>query len=344
MDYLDVPASGTKEYKLQFFAYKEGISTAEVVFRNEQTQEFVAYEVTVRALAAGAMDTVRLASVVRTAVSHTITVDNPLSTPVTFNMTCVGADRAPCAEIHAPATFRVPAKSESAEFTFEFLPVRVREFTARLSLASTELGVFQYDLALAGTPAPPMPAERYRTYLGETVVRRFKFVNYCALRSEFAVTVDADEFSVPAQISTAAAVKAGSDVAFDVTFEPTQLGDTRCTMLIASPLGGEYSCPLFGQCLAPRPSGPHTIRAGDRVRLPFKNVFSTTETFSYTCDTPTFSVKATETYKPKEAKDIVVKYDGLRDDAARPGKLSVVCTTGASAGTEWVFYLKGVPA
>jgi hydrocephalus-inducing protein len=344
LDYIDVPAGGSKEYKLQFFAYKEGLTMADIVFRNEQTLEFVAYETTFRASATTTMDTVHLTSVVRQAVAHTISLDNPLGSPVTFSVSCVVADRSSCPEIHAPASFRAPAKSENAEFTFEFLPVRAREFSAKLVLSSSELGAFQYDLVLCGTPAPPLPIERFKASLGEAVTRRFRFVNYSSQRGEYTITMDADEFTAPATIATAAAVKTGSEVTFDISFEPSRLGDTRCTMTIASLQGGEFVCPLFGQCMPPRPSGPHTIRSGDRIRLPFKNVFASTETFAYTCDNTLFSVKASETFRGKETKDIVVKYDGLRDDMARPGKLSVVCTGGAAVGTEWVFYLKGVPA
>eukprot|EP00048_Salpingoeca_helianthica_P006582 m.100402 g.100402 ORF g.100402 m.100402 type:complete len:4697 (-) comp14058_c0_seq1:25-14115(-) len=346
MDYIDIPASATKEYKLQFFAYKEGMNTADITFRNEQTMEYITYEATFRAGPPGVMDTIHLTSVVRQPVSHTITLDNPLPIPVTFAIACTNLDgsRSTCSELHAPASFRVPAKSEATDFTFDFLPVRAREFAARLALTSTELGVFQYDLTLTGTPAPPLPAERLRASLGEACVRRYKFTNFCPQRGEYTISIDSEEFSAPATIATAAAMKTGTEASFDLTYEPTRLGDCRATMTISSPLGGEYVCPLFGQCAAPRPSGPHTVRAGERLKLPFKNVFATTETFTYACDSAAFSIKPTESFRSKETKEIVVKYDAPRDDVVRTARLVVSCASGPNAGTEWIFYLKGVPA
>jgi hydrocephalus-inducing protein len=346
LDYIDVPASSTKEYKLQFFAYKEGVNSADIVFRNEQTMEFVTYETTFRAGPPGVMDTVHLTSVVRQPVSHTITLDNPLPIPVTFAIACTNLDgsRSTCTEVHAPQSFRVPAKSEATEFTFDFLPVRARESAARLALSSAELGVFQYDLTLTGTPAPPLPTERLRASLGEACVRRYKFTNFFPQRGEYTITIDSDEFSAPATVATAAAMKTGTEASFDLTYEPTRLGDCRATMTISSALGGEYVCPLFGQCAAPKPSGPHTVRTGERLKLPFKNVFGSNETFTYSCDGTAFSIKPTETFRAKETKEIVVKYDAPRDDTVRTARLVVACMAGANAGLEWIFYLKGVPA
>lgn len=346
MDYLDVPAGTTKDYKMQFFAYKEGVNTVEILFRNEQTTEFVSYEGSFRAGPPGVMDTVPLSSVVRQAVSHTITLDNPLPTPVTFTMTCQTLDgtRMPCPEIHSLPTFRIPARSENAGFTFEFLPVRAREFTCRLSLSSQELGVFQYDLVLTATAAPPLPAERLRVCLGDMTVRKFKFINFNPLRGEYAITVDSEEFSVPATITTSAAVKTGTEVSFDIVYEPTRLGDCRGTMTISSLQGGEYICPIFGQCQPPRPAGPFTVRAGDRLKLPFKNVFSTPETFAYVSDNTAFSIKPSDFIKSKETKEILVRYDAPRDELVRTGRLTVSCTSGPNAGTEWIFYLRGLPA
>ena len=158
------------------------------------------------------------------------------------------------------------------------------------------------------------------------------------------------EFSAPSALQTpptsVLTSKQGIDVGFDVTYEPVRLGDARCTMIVSSPVGGEYLVPLSGQCLAPKPSGPHTVRMGERLKLPFKNVFNTSETFSFSCDNPSFSVKPHETFKAKDEKEISISYknDNARDDVAATCKLCVVCTTGIAAGTDWIFYLKSAPA
>ena len=54
---------------------------------------------------------------------------------------------------------------------------------------------------------------------------------------------------------SAAAAAAGSatEVTVDVTFEPSSIGDTRASLQLSSSIGGEYTFPLFGVCLPPKP-------------------------------------------------------------------------------------------
>jgi hydrocephalus-inducing protein len=59
-DYFDCPASAEREYKLGFFAHKEGQTKAKVTFTNEDTKEFAHYDVTVTATAADVQGTLRL--------------------------------------------------------------------------------------------------------------------------------------------------------------------------------------------------------------------------------------------------------------------------------------------
>ena len=56
--------------------------------------------------------------------------------------------------------------------------------------------------------------------------------------------------------SVAAAAGSGTDVTFDVTFEPSSVGDTRAVLLVSSPSGGDYTFPLTGVCLPPKPQVP----------------------------------------------------------------------------------------
>jgi hydrocephalus-inducing protein len=48
----------------------------------------------------------------------------------------------------------------------------------------------------------------------------------------------------------------GTDVAVDVTFEPSQLGEHKGILTISSPTSGEYIFPLYGTCVAAKPQGP----------------------------------------------------------------------------------------
>ena len=50
LDYFDVAAAEKRDYKLHFYAHKEGFFSAKIFFRNEATGEFVVYLVQFKAL------------------------------------------------------------------------------------------------------------------------------------------------------------------------------------------------------------------------------------------------------------------------------------------------------
>ncbi len=342
-----MPSGSSREYKLTFYAYKEGTTLAEVVFKNEQTQEYIPYELSFKSTPAGVLDSLSVKTTVRHPVTASVTLANPLPTPVHFTQTCFylenGGGKVACNEIHGPTSFRVPSRTESTEYAFEFLPLRPRDGLARLTLACPELGSFHFDLVLSAASVPPQPEETFRTSLGETVTKKLKFTNFCTSRCEFLSTIDGgqQQFSCGPSMVAPASVKSGTDLYLDVTFDPCTLGDSKATLTISSPVGGDFVFPLFGACAPPKASGPHTVKAGAGARftLPFKNVFNTIETYSYSFDNPAFSVaKVTELYKSKETKDVLVKYDSSKD-ASNLSRLTVTCAS--APGIEWIFYLKG---
>lgn len=132
----------------------------------------------------------------------------------------------------------------------------------------------------------------------------------------------------------------------EVHFEPSHLGDTKATLLISSATGGDYSIPLFGHCLPPKPQGPFAIRAGSSINIPFKNVFVNPTQFAFHVDNPAFTVKANDTLKAKKTYHILISYDGKQADPSKPkmGKLTVSCPTASSGGAvQWTYYLRGEP-
>ena len=356
-----MPSGGSADYKLNFYAFKESMTQLEVVFRNEQTQEYVVHEVAIKSTAAGVIDTIPLSTTVRQAVSYTLKLENPLATAVNVTMSCLAGDgsaKTPCTEVHGPSSFKLPAKSKGVEYSLEFLPTRVGDSTARLLLNSHELGLFQYELRLTGVAAAPQPVEAFRAALGESLTKRVKLVNFCSVRCEYSITIDGGNttnnntnnnnnsnassggaFTAPATLATTAAPKSGSEFSFDVTFEPSSLGDFKATLVVASPVGGEYMVPLTGHCAAPKPAGPFSVKSGSRLSVPFKNVFRTQETFTCVVDNPAFTIKAAETVKAKDSKDFVVRFDG---DSVQAGKLTISCSS--TPGLQWIVYLRGEPA
>eukprot|EP00049_Salpingoeca_infusionum_P004740 m.82988 g.82988 ORF g.82988 m.82988 type:complete len:5086 (+) comp12709_c0_seq1:219-15476(+) len=344
LEYLDVAAMSTKEYMLQFYAYKEGVTNLEVHFKNETTLEYMYYEVQFKSTTASSLETITLSTAVRQSVQHTITLKNPLPQPLLFSMSCTAdGSSKPCIDILGPSTFRVPPRTNQAKYTFDYLPLTAKDKMARLVLQCNELGAFQYDLQLKAAEAGPMPTERYFCCLGEQVVRRFKFKNFCPARTDYQITIDgSSHFSAPANLSVSAAAKSGTDASFDIVFEPSTLGESKAQLTVSSAIGGTYTCALFGQCNPPKPSGPHIIKASgsSRATIAFKNVFPTAETFQYTVDHPSFAVKPSDFYKSHETKEVSVRFDGSNGSCM--GKLVVTCVSGDGAGVEWVFYLKGI--
>jgi hypothetical protein len=57
---LDVPALGTREYKMTFYAYKQCKATTVVRFTNESSGEYLLYNVEVNVTAPGMVDVVPL--------------------------------------------------------------------------------------------------------------------------------------------------------------------------------------------------------------------------------------------------------------------------------------------
>ena len=151
---------------------------------------------------------------------------------------------------------------------------------------------------------------------------------------------------VERSVVAASAASGGSEVNFEVIFEPSRLGESRTTLYVSSAVGGEYVFPIYGHCLPPKPQGPYTIKAGGNVTIPFKNIFSQSTAFSFHIDNPVFGVKPSETIRAKKTHSIVVSFEGNQGDskAVRMGRLLVTCTRSAGCPNSlvWTFYLKGV--
>ena len=194
--------------------------------------------------------------------------------------------------------------------TFEYLPLQAGETRGKLTLSSSELGSYQYELHLTATPPSPEPPVHLTCHLGNSQQRPCKVPNYAkGARVEYNCKIrdtndgDSTDFHVEKSVTAS-----GTEVVVEVTFEPSRLGDTQATLFLSSHVGGDYAIPLHGHCLPPRPEGPYTVKAGQTIGIPFKNVFPQTMQFSYTCNNPTFSVKAAETLKARKTCNMQVNH------------------------------------
>ena len=158
--------------------------------------------------------------------------------------------------------------------------------------------------------------------------------------------MDSSEFHVERSITAASASSGGTEVSVDVTYEPSCLGNARGTLLVTSPVGGDYTFPLYGFAAPPKPQGPYTIKAGSNASISFKNVFPQSTQFTFVVDNPVFNVKPTETIRAKKLHNIVVTFDGNQGNTktTRMGRLVVTCPSSSNVAhnIEWVYYLKGI--
>lgn len=341
-EYIDVPGNGKKEYKVNFLAHKEGITILKLTFKNELTNEYAYYEMVFKAVRAASIGTIDLVTQVRVPVSYSIRLENPLPNSVTFAASCTNIS-----EILVANNVTISSKSHG-DFNFEFLPLRSGESTAKLEIASAELGTSVYDLNLKAVAAPAEKPIHFKTWLGSSQCQVARFFNFCKQKTDYVCKVSNADFkvdkSVPAVSST---VPSGIEVSFDVTYEPTNLRDTKATLTLTSPIGGEYVIPLFGTCLPPKPQGPFVIKSGTTRPIEFKNVFSTPLNFSFAIDNPLFHVaKQNELIKAHQMHKIMVGFDGNDSTNKADVMAKLVVTAAKSAGVsnniQWVFYLKGI--
>ncbi|KAJ3416712.1 hypothetical protein HDV05_000542 [Chytridiales sp. JEL 0842] len=313
LDFIDVPPLLTREYKLNFYSYKEGVTNAKIIFKNEQTQEFSFYNLAFKSTPPGVISTMEMSTTVRQLCSKEVTISNPLAIPVTFNAVCSNPD------VSVTHSFSIQPKSEST-CLIEYLPLQAKDTNARLTISSAELGIYQYDLKLVATPAGLERSLHFKVGLGGSQTQTFRFLNYAKTSSY-----------------------GGVEVSIDVTYEPSKLGDTRTQLLVTSSTGGDYICPLYGHCIPPRPQGPITIKMGSSATVPFKNVFAHPATFNFVVDNPAFSVKATESIGAKKVVSMVITAHAPTPNAGEPkgvkvGKLTVTHKGGSNVS--WVYYLR----
>lgn len=179
-DYIDLPGNAKKEYRLGFFAHKEGVTLLRVIFKNEQTGEFCYYELGFKATRGStSMGTIDLVTQVRVPVSHSIRLDNPLAQTVTFNASCTNG-----MEVLIPTVLAITGKGQG-DFNFEFLPLKPGESSAKLELSSPDLGLCVYDLNLKALPPPNERPVYFKTSLGSSHTVVVKFINFCRQKTDY---------------------------------------------------------------------------------------------------------------------------------------------------------------
>ena len=175
-----------------------------MTFRNEQTGEYLFYNVTFKSTPPGTMSTIELKTPVRQSISHCLTITNPLPNTVTMTTSTNVPD------IILPPSFILGAQSDQVRTipphlvgsvirwllpsfqgncTFEYLPLKAGETRGRLTLNSSELGVYQYELHLVATPPLPERPVHFTTSLGSSQQQHCHFKSYARGKTEYSCKV-----------------------------------------------------------------------------------------------------------------------------------------------------------
>jgi hydrocephalus-inducing protein len=111
LEFIDVAPKSKRDFKLQFYSYKECVQQIKIIFKNEQTQEYTWYDITFKSIIdkrnAPTIGNIELSTHVRQQTSHDIILDNPLPHKVTFQGQCPHSDI-----LLPPEHVSIPANSQ----------------------------------------------------------------------------------------------------------------------------------------------------------------------------------------------------------------------------------------
>jgi hydrocephalus-inducing protein len=362
---IDVPALGSRDYKLSFTGFKDGEEAqTTVTFENQETGEFIFYDVSAACTAPIVMRTIKLKTAVRQPTQYLLTIENPLGKEgvVTFPEDWWKCDD-PAVKVK-----RLSDMMGATEGTYEveyrpLVPTGANGDSkeAQLVITSVELGDYIFKLDLSARPAASERALHFKAALGASHVQTFRFRNYVqGGPTTYTCKVgNPDSFEMNESVTVEASPDwNGTDGEITINFEPLSLGEVRDTLRISSSEGGEFVCMLYGHGIAPLPQGPFLIPDGTSHTVEFKNVFNDAQDFVFVCDNSAFAVTpSSQKVDANKSVSLSIKYtapattatvdDGGEEktDGGLPSntvvsKLFASCPS-MKALPPWVYYLKG---
>lgn len=347
---VSLPGTASKNYTAKFFSYMEGKSHFSIRLTNQETGEYIVYELAVTATKAAEVETLHFNAPVRQSVKKVVTIENPFNPDRAVHF----VDPSEWWKCSNPC-IRVKQLSEltgrrEGSYEVEYRPIlhSLAPVEDQLTISFAELGDFTYKLVLTTQPASTERTLQFTAPLGASKTQMFEFVSFVGHTGELSAAVgNAGSFTIPATCKVDAATEwEGKTFSIPIKFEPEAIGEVRDMLVLQSDTVGEYKCSLHGIATAPLPQGPFVFNGS--VDIEFKNVFSTPSEFEVVSDSPYFVVSTrTMSIPPKSAKTISVKVDpsavmparGKTSSGPMAGKLLVSCPS-MKALPPWVYYLE----
>ena len=293
-------------------------------------------------------------SPVRQTARSIITLENPLPASVAVGMGKSGDGNnwwtSDSKFIRVTQLSGLSGNSEgSYEIEFRPLAVTPQPVENTVTIFSKELGTYIYKVVLKSTPPTLRQLLRFEVPLGSIQTETFIFKAFNTTKVDFSTSVQRSDVFALQKSLTVDAVKGGWDgdeIRVPISFEPTQIGEVRDVLEVASADGGTYTCELVAQCVAPLPQGPFNLLGGAKVDIPFRNCFSASCNWSFAVDSAAFSLAAaTASVNAKTQGSCSVTFLPKEEHRYVPGgvitgKLFVTCSSKPDL-PPWVFYLRG---
>ena len=349
-----VPELMTRQYKLNYTAWTPGETKARVTFTNENTGEYMFYNVVLSSSEAepGSAGMIKMNSTCRNVVREMLSIETPISTKDLENDLPKKWWSCDDDSVRVKRT----KSEESMEFEVSYRPLLPHKRTRKvleLNLGP-KLGLFKYTLDLESQENSEIRTIPFKISLGSLSKRKFRFRSFCSESTTYRCELaSSSAFTVPTQVVAPACndFESGVEVVLDISFEPERLGDFSETLLVVSEKGGTYRCQLRGVCTPPMPRGPLNVQSGNSTSIVFKNVFNTSRTLNCFVDNNDFTVSpACKEVAAKSQVTFNVSYSGgstgdeASSSSSSSGKLFISSSSNKDGEDEvapWVYYVNG---
>jgi hypothetical protein len=160
-DKLVVPADGEADYVLTAAPPMGGNFTGAITFK-ASSGEYLWYTLEFNVDSPLQEKSIDMTAVVRTVASMSITLENPISEPITFEVNYMGDG------VLGDKTFSLQA-NESASYELFYSPLLVKKHSGSLAFLNDLVGEFWYKLNLTAEPASPLQLQTMRAPVGSKV-------------------------------------------------------------------------------------------------------------------------------------------------------------------------------
>lgn len=346
---IEVYPGVSQHFKLSLYALRKGTFVLNIFFRNKQNKEYLHYILNLNVEDSSVLRTYELQSVVREQKTQAITLENPLTLPVTL-----AADKFVIESkdvfLKSKTPLTIPPQSEYiVEFIYRPLIV-MKPTKSMVRITSAELGNFYYEFLLSSEKSSIIPTINFKTSLGNDHYKTFAFRNYLIKQANYACKIErlseGDNVNTgPSDFSTEGPTLAvapaldsnGNEAVLNIKFEPSFVGLSKAFLTISNPEGGDYHAYLVGTSTSPLPKGPYKISTKG-TNLDFKNTLYESKEFYLKIDNPNFvcTVKSPFKLDAKKTISLALAFRGTPENST--GRI-IVETKDQIA---WVYYLQGV--